>query len=270
MGMQVRVIKSDNGTEFKNSTIEDYLTFVGITHNFSAPRTPQQNGVVKRKNRTPVEAVRTMLNASGLPLTFWAEAIYAACYTQNRSLVVKRFEKIDRKKEKVKGHGIIVKENIDINKVPYVVGLRHNLLMLCHLNFHTIDRLVKMNLMYDDDDVPSVIPSVIPYRAFEASHKSFKEVHRVPEVEVSKEPIAFVAHKGFKVYQMDVKSTFLNGKLQEEVYVQQPPGFESTKYQNHVYFLDKALYSMKLAPEHSMNACQPFLLPTTSKEIPLI
>ncbi|KAJ9544869.1 hypothetical protein OSB04_024576 [Centaurea solstitialis] len=62
---QVKVIRSDNGTEFKNSTIEEYLNSVGITHNFSAPRTPQQNGVVERKNRTIVEAARTMLNASG-------------------------------------------------------------------------------------------------------------------------------------------------------------------------------------------------------------
>ncbi|KAJ9542508.1 hypothetical protein OSB04_029014 [Centaurea solstitialis] len=69
-GMQVRVIRSDNGTEFKNSTIEDYLASVGITHNFSAPRTPQQNGVVERKNRTLVEVARTMLNASVLPLSF--------------------------------------------------------------------------------------------------------------------------------------------------------------------------------------------------------
>ncbi|KAJ9566456.1 hypothetical protein OSB04_002422 [Centaurea solstitialis] len=86
------VLRSDNGTEFKNSIIKEYLASVGITHNFSAPRTPQQNGVVERKNKTLVEAARTMLNASGLPLTFWAEAFSTTCYTQNRSLVVKRFE----------------------------------------------------------------------------------------------------------------------------------------------------------------------------------
>ncbi|KAJ9566684.1 hypothetical protein OSB04_002650 [Centaurea solstitialis] len=68
--LQVRVLRSDNGIEF---TIEDYLTSVGITHNFSAPRTPQQNEVVERKIRTIVKAARTMLNASGLALTFWAE-----------------------------------------------------------------------------------------------------------------------------------------------------------------------------------------------------
>ncbi|KAJ9544736.1 hypothetical protein OSB04_024443 [Centaurea solstitialis] len=92
-GLQVRVLTSDNGTEFKNSIIEEYLTSIRITHNFSAPRTPQQNRVVERKNRTLVEAAKTMLNASSLPFTFWAKAVYAACYTQNRSLVVKRFEK---------------------------------------------------------------------------------------------------------------------------------------------------------------------------------
>ena len=67
---QVKVLRSDNGTEFKNAAVEEYLASVGITHNFSAPKTPQQNGVVERKNKTLVEAAITMLNASGLPLTF--------------------------------------------------------------------------------------------------------------------------------------------------------------------------------------------------------
>ncbi|KAJ9547419.1 hypothetical protein OSB04_019962 [Centaurea solstitialis] len=89
----VRVLRSDNGTEFKNSIIEMYLASIGITHNFPAPWTPQQNGVVERKNRTLIEAARTTLNASGLPLTFWTEAVSAAYFTQNRSLVVKRFKK---------------------------------------------------------------------------------------------------------------------------------------------------------------------------------
>ena len=60
--------------------------------------------------------------------------------------------------------------------------------------------------------------------------------------------LAFAAHRGFKVYQMDVKSAFLNGELKEEVYVQQPLGFGSSKYPNHVYFLDKALYGLKQVP----------------------
>ncbi|KAJ9545028.1 hypothetical protein OSB04_024735 [Centaurea solstitialis] len=84
----IRVPRSDNGTKFKNS-----LASIGITHNFLAPRTPQQNGVVKRKKRRIDEATRTMLNAIGLLLTFRAEAVSVACYTQNRSLLVRTLEK---------------------------------------------------------------------------------------------------------------------------------------------------------------------------------
>ncbi|KAJ9541282.1 hypothetical protein OSB04_027788 [Centaurea solstitialis] len=58
----------------------------------------------------------------------------------------------------------------------------------------------------------------------------------------------YYQEEGIKVYQMDVKSAFLNGQLREEVYVKQPPGFENEKYPNHVYFLDKALYGLKQAP----------------------
>ena len=60
--------------------------------------------------------------------------------------------------------------------------------------------------------------------------------------------IAYAAHMDFKLYQMDVKSAFLNGYLQEEVYVKQSPGFENTKYPDHVYKQDKALYGLNQAP----------------------
>jgi hypothetical protein len=57
--------------------------------------------------------------------------------------------------------------------------------------------------------------------------------------------LAFVVSKGFKLYQMDMKSAFLNGVIQEEVYVRQPLGFESPKYPDRVYKLSKALYGLK-------------------------
>ena len=59
----------------------------GITHEFSAPRTPQQNGVVERKNRTLIEAARTMLGESKLPTYFLVEVVNTTCYTQNISLI---------------------------------------------------------------------------------------------------------------------------------------------------------------------------------------
>ena len=90
----VRAIRSDNGTEFKNAVLDDYCKDKGISRQFSAPRTPQQNGVVERKNRTLIEAARTMLSESGLPMYFWAEAVNTACYTQNRTLINKDLMKL--------------------------------------------------------------------------------------------------------------------------------------------------------------------------------
>ncbi|GJX58095.1 retrovirus-related pol polyprotein from transposon TNT 1-94 [Tanacetum coccineum] len=76
--------RTDRGTEFLNKTLNAFFKEEGIEHQTSTPRTPKQNGIVERRNRTLVEAARTMLSASKLPLFFWAEAIdSSACYTQN-------------------------------------------------------------------------------------------------------------------------------------------------------------------------------------------
>ncbi|GJZ05320.1 retrovirus-related pol polyprotein from transposon TNT 1-94 [Tanacetum coccineum] len=83
----VRNIRTDNGTEFVNKDLTDYYERVGIFHQKTVPRTPQQNGVVERRNRTLVEAARTMLIFSKAPMFLWAEAVATACYTQNRSLI---------------------------------------------------------------------------------------------------------------------------------------------------------------------------------------
>ncbi|KAJ9547456.1 LOW QUALITY PROTEIN: hypothetical protein OSB04_019999 [Centaurea solstitialis] len=91
--LSVRSIRSDHGTEFKNSTLETFFDRKGISQNFSSVRTPQQNGVAERRNRTPIEAARSMLSEANLATQFWAEAVNTACYTQNRSLIVKRFRR---------------------------------------------------------------------------------------------------------------------------------------------------------------------------------
>ncbi|GJT22922.1 retrovirus-related pol polyprotein from transposon TNT 1-94 [Tanacetum coccineum] len=90
---QVITIRTDRGTEFLNKTLLAYFKEEGIEHQTLTPRTPEQNNVVERQNRTLVEADRTMLLASKLSLFFWAEAIATACYTQNRSLIIAIHEK---------------------------------------------------------------------------------------------------------------------------------------------------------------------------------
>jgi hypothetical protein len=72
--------------------------------------------------------------------------------------------------------------------------------------------------------------------------------------------LTYATYHGFKLYQMDVKSAFLNGPIKEEVYVEQPPGFEDSEYLNHVYKLIKALYGLKQAPRAWYECLRYFLI----------
>ncbi|GJX74895.1 putative ribonuclease H-like domain-containing protein [Tanacetum coccineum] len=90
---KVKIIRSDNGTEFKNRIMNEFYEMKGIRREFSVTRTPQQNGVAEKKNKTLIEASRTMLTDFKLPTTFWAEAVNTACYVQNRMLVIKPHNK---------------------------------------------------------------------------------------------------------------------------------------------------------------------------------
>ncbi|GJR15232.1 putative ribonuclease H-like domain-containing protein [Tanacetum coccineum] len=93
LNQKVKTIRSDNGTEFKNRDVIEFCGLKGIKREYSNARTPQQNGVAERKNKTLIEAARTMLADSFLPNTFWAEAVSTACYVLNRVLVTKPHNK---------------------------------------------------------------------------------------------------------------------------------------------------------------------------------
>nr|GEX07611.1 retrovirus-related Pol polyprotein from transposon TNT 1-94 [Tanacetum cinerariifolium] len=89
----VIIIRTNNGKEFENQVLKEYFDSVGISHQVSSVHTPQQNRVVKRRNQTLVEAARTMFIFSRALLFLWAEAIATACFTQNRSIIYRRFNK---------------------------------------------------------------------------------------------------------------------------------------------------------------------------------
>ncbi|GKC49003.1 ribonuclease H-like domain-containing protein, partial [Tanacetum coccineum] len=91
--LRVKVIRCDNGTEFKNRVMDQFCEMKGIKREFSVARTPQKNRVAERKNKTLIEAARTMLADSKLPTTLWAEAVNTACYVQNKVLVIKTHNK---------------------------------------------------------------------------------------------------------------------------------------------------------------------------------
>jgi transposase InsO family protein len=90
--LPIKKVRSANGSEFRNTNVEEFLDEEGIKHEFSAPYTPQQNGVVERNNRTLIEMARTILDEYKTQDIFWVEAINTACHAINR-LYLHKFHK---------------------------------------------------------------------------------------------------------------------------------------------------------------------------------
>ncbi|XP_038989467.1 uncharacterized protein LOC120113034, partial [Phoenix dactylifera] len=247
LNLKLKAIRSDHGTEFENQHFEKFCDENGINHNFSAPRTPQQNGVVERKNRTLADMARTMLCESDLPKYFWAEAINTACHILNRALVRSILKKTPY--ELIKGK----KPNISYF---HVFGCR------CFILNNGKDNLSKFSAKSDEGIFLGYSSSSRAYRVFNKRTLVVEEfIHVVfDELEAIRLLLAYACFMDFKLYQMDVKSAFLNGYIMEEVYVGQPPGFENHLHPDYVYKLHKALYGLKQAPRAWYERLSNFLI----------
>ena len=414
-------IRSDHGTEFENHNFDEFCNEHGINHNFSAPRTPQQNGVVERKNRTLEEMARTMLCEGNLPKYFWAEAVSTACYILNRVLIrsilkktpyelwndrkpnINYFHvfgckcfilnngkdnlgKFDRKSDEgiflgysthSKAFRVFNKRTLTVEESIHVVFDESNPSPSrkeeCIDNdAGTISKKMKEIELNEDneekdnekvnEDLPkewryvhhhpkdliigdpshgvrtrSTFKDSLDYLAFvsqieptcieeavsdanwmmamqeelnqfernnvwtlvsrprDNSIIGTKWVYRnkldekgnvirnkarlvakgynqeegidfdetyapVARLEAIRLLLAFACYMNFNLFQMDVKSAFLNGNILEEVYVDQPPGFENHAFPNHVFKLNKALYGLKQAPRAWYERLSNFLL----------
>nr|GEW82579.1 retrovirus-related Pol polyprotein from transposon TNT 1-94 [Tanacetum cinerariifolium] len=129
----VIIVRTDNGTEFKNHALKEYFDSVGITHKTSAAKTPQQNEVVERRNRTLVEAARVMLIFSHASLFLWAEAIATACYTQNRSIIHRHIGKLGAKDD-----------------IGFFIGYSANSVAYIVYNHRTKKIMETMNVTFDE------------------------------------------------------------------------------------------------------------------------
>jgi hypothetical protein len=92
--------------------------------------------------------------------------------------------------------------------------------------------------------------------------ETFAPVARLESIRIL---LAYAAHHSFRLFQMDVKSAFLNGPIKEEVYMEQPPGFEDDRYSDHVCKLSKALYGLKQAPRAWYECLRDFLIANSFK-----
>ncbi|GKC39075.1 retrovirus-related pol polyprotein from transposon TNT 1-94, partial [Tanacetum coccineum] len=368
--------------ESNKHKLEDFCNEKGISQNFLSPCTPEQNGVAERRNRTLIEAARTMLNYAKLPKQFWGEVVNTTCYTLNRSIIVKRHGKTTYDVFKGRSHDIsyfhvfgcpvnihnhidhlgkfdekandgffLEGDAINFNKnrsfhddefleprskvtqclgnidyFPYILAYDHlptNNTTIPENNITPADSPIpqdsvspKEPLEFTNNVINEPISDVQPSPTTISPSAEVNCHPPVPQDRWSKEKhielvniieaikaleeegwiiamqeklnqfernkvwtlvptshgktitgtkwiwknnmdklkairifLAYAAYMGFMVYQMDVRNVFLNGKISEEVYVQQPPGFESSEFPNYVCKPDKALYGLKQAPK---------------------
>ncbi|GJR04452.1 retrovirus-related pol polyprotein from transposon TNT 1-94 [Tanacetum coccineum] len=319
----VRNVRTDKGTEFFNQTLREFYENVGISHQTSVARTPQQNDIVKRRNRTLVEVSCTMLIFSKVPLFLWAEAINTLT-----TMASKQFSSgpgLHSMTSATSSSGLIQNP---LPQQPCIPPPRDDWDRLFQPmfdeyftppsiadapstsfpstqeqeHFLTISQGFEESLKtltFRDDPLHESLHEELtsqgsssecrqihtPFEHLEEDEfgrvlknkarlvaqgfrqeegidfeESFAPVARIEAIRIF---VANVAHKNMTIYQMDVKTAFLNGELKEEVYVSQPEGFVDQDNPSHVYKLKKALYSLKQAPR----AC---LLTTDSVDTPLV
>ncbi|GJT42004.1 retrovirus-related pol polyprotein from transposon TNT 1-94 [Tanacetum coccineum] len=425
---RVKVIRCDNATKFKNKEMKQFCERKGIKREFSVARTPQQNGVAERKNRTLIEAAKTMLADSKLPTTFWAEAVNTACYVCHVIILntINHLGEFDGKADKgfFIGYPIhskafrvfnsrtrIVVENLHVqfsentpniarsgpnwlfdidaltksmNYKPVFVGNQSNgnagtkacddtanppfsqssknsqdngskplsddekkvdedprkdsesIDQEKHDNVNStnnvnaastnevndVGRKISIELLDDPNDpfMPELedivysnddegVGAEVDMNNLDASMPVWtlvdlpngkraigtKWVYRnkkdargiviknkerlvaqgytqeerieydevfalIARIEAIRLFLAYASFKYFVVYQMDVKSAFLYGKIEYEVYVCQPPGFEDPDFPNRVYKVEKALYRLHQAPRAWYETLSTYLL----------
>nr|GEV08938.1 retrovirus-related Pol polyprotein from transposon TNT 1-94 [Tanacetum cinerariifolium] len=331
LSLKVKVIRSDNGTDFKNSNLNQFYGMKGIKREFSVPRTPQQNGIAKRNNRTLIKAARAIMANSLLPIPFWAKAVntdslgnferkvdegFLVRYSVNnkafrvfnsRTRIVQEILHVNflENKPNITGSGPTWLFDLDsltrtMNYQPVIAGNQTNL----SAEFEDFsDNNSNEDITYSDDEnddgaeadfkilETSITKELLQFkmqkvwvlvdlphgkkaigtkwvyknkkneRGIVVKNKArlvaqghtqeegidYKEVFApVARIEAIRLFLAYASFMGFMVYQMDVKSAFLYGTIEEEVYVCQPLGFEDPDHPDKVYKVVKALYDQTL------------------------
>ncbi|WVZ84350.1 hypothetical protein U9M48_031390 [Paspalum notatum var. saurae] len=276
----MRAIRRDNGGEFRNSHFENFCRDLGLEHQFSSPYTPPQNGVVERKNRTLVEMARTMLDEHRTPRRFWAEAVNTACYIANRIFLraflgKTSYELRFGRQPSVKHLRAFGCRCFVLKKAGYLDKFESRCLDGIFLGYASNSRAFRVWILEAkqvvetcevsfDETMPCTTPAFELSGDDEEGTPIFEDEEGVVndgDAGATAPPAAPAPSRyELQAQQVDVKSAFPNGFIEEEVYVRQPPGFESARFPYRVYKLRKALYGLKQAPRAWYARLKSFLL----------
>ncbi|GJR46798.1 retrovirus-related pol polyprotein from transposon TNT 1-94 [Tanacetum coccineum] len=227
LGCTIVSIRTDHGREFDNEVqFGEFCNANGITHNFSAPRTPQSNGVVERKNRTLQKMSRTMLNEQSLPQKFWCNVVDTSTYILNRILIRAIIGKTPYE---------LLREPKNVNEAladdSWIVALQEELnqfiandvweLVPQPRNMTIIGTTWVFRNKLDENGIVSRNKARLVAQGYNQQEgidydETYALVARLESIRIL---LAYVCALDFKLFQMDVKSAFLNGFINEEVYV---------------------------------------------------
>ncbi|GJW15763.1 putative ribonuclease H-like domain-containing protein [Tanacetum coccineum] len=298
------------GKEFKQSEW-NFCREKGIKREYSVARTPQQNGVAERKNRTLIEAARTMLADSKLPTTFWAESSFYCLLLQNSGEVSTALLEVNTATPEDLSSVQTRRMKTSYSEQGFLSAIYegkthqdlHTCLFACFLSQEEPKRVSKA--LSDPAWVEAMQEELLQFKLQKVwilvdlpkGHRAIgtKWVYRnkkdergivirnkarlvaqghtqeegidydevfapVARIEAIRLFLAYASYMGFMVYQMDVKSAFLYGQIEEEVYVCQPPGFEDPDHPDKVYKVVKALYGLHQAPRAWYDTLANYLL----------
>ncbi|GJU73379.1 retrovirus-related pol polyprotein from transposon TNT 1-94 [Tanacetum coccineum] len=227
LGCSIVSIRTDHGREFDNEVqFGEFCNANGITHNFSAPRTPQSNGVVERKNRTLQEMSRTMLNEQSLPQKFWCNAVDTSTYILNRILIrailgktpyeLLRDEEAIKVTEKKNLESDIVDDTLEIDEIDNIKESRNHPLenVIGNLNQRTLRNKLDENGVLSRNKARLVAQGYNQQEGIDYD-ETYAPVARLESIRIL---LAYAYVLDFKLFQMDIKSAFLNGFINEEAY----------------------------------------------------
>nr|GEY32134.1 Gag-Pol polyprotein [Tanacetum cinerariifolium] len=281
-------VRTDKGMKFLNKTLHAYFAKEGIRHETSTAQTPEQNGIVERRNRTLVEVAQIMLSAAKVPLFFWAEAIATALQERGetssrhvdssnmhtfyqRHPSEQRWTKDNPLEQVIGNHSqsIRTRRRLETDGEMCMFALTEELYQFDRFDvWELVDTPLCKNVInmkwtwkkkHDEENTVIRNKSHLVAKGYAQKEgidfeESFTLVARLEAVRLF---MAYATQKSFTVYQMDVKTTFLYEPLKEEVYVNQPDRFVDPYHPNQVYHLKKALYGLKQAPRawkiHDLN-----------------
>ncbi|GJU95939.1 putative ribonuclease H-like domain-containing protein [Tanacetum coccineum] len=246
---KVKVIRCDNGTEFKNREMNQFCEKKGILRQYSVARTPQQNGVAKRRNKTLIEAARTMLADSKLPTTFWAEAVNTACYVQNRVLVVKPYNKTpyelfhgtqfltvlqDPKSSQDDGSKPLSDDEKKVDEDPRKDSES--------INQEKDDNVNSTNNVNDasTNEVNAVGGKISIEFSDDPNMSAFEDI-RIFDLSIDNEDVGAEA-------DMNNLDTTIQGKWKKRCLCSHTPGFKDPDFPDRVYKVEKTLYGLHQAP----------------------